>query len=83
MIHLEYIDMLRLRCALARIVDERGTAEDWRAICAYRVKLGEDVVLKAAQDAALKLRASRVDSSHSRQPRTHKPRRGISPLDTP
>lgn len=52
----------RLDDAIARIVDERGTDSDWQTIVAYRDRLGNDVVMKAAQDAANRLRASRVGS---------------------
>ena len=51
---------VRLDDAIARIVDERGTDSDWQTIVAYRDRLGNDVVMKAAQDAALKLRRSRT-----------------------
>lgn len=50
----------RLDDAIARIVDERGTDADWQTIVAYRDRLGNDVVMKAAQDAALRLRKSRM-----------------------
>jgi hypothetical protein len=52
----------RLDDAIARIVDERGDGNDWRTVVDYGNRFGNDVVIKAAQSAALKLRKSRVDS---------------------
>jgi hypothetical protein len=80
---LEYAERLRLDAALTRIVDDCGNGADWRVIVDARNRLGEGVVMVMAQDAALKLRTSRVDPNCNRQPRTHKPRPGTSPLDTP
>lgn len=60
MTNLSYIERLRLDAALTRIVDERGDGNDWRVIVEARNRLGEDVVLQAAHEAAMKLRKSRL-----------------------
>jgi hypothetical protein len=59
---LSYAERLQLDAVVMRIVDESADGNDWRIVVAYRNEFGNDVVMKAAQDAALKLRKSRVDS---------------------
>ena len=52
--------------ALTCIVDAQPTTNTdgaWRIVNEYRAKLGKDVIMKAAQDAALKLRKSRAPTS--------------------
>jgi hypothetical protein len=65
-------EQLHLDAIIARIVDERGNGNDWRAIVEYRNKFGNDVVMKAAQDAAFNLRKSRVTVPSSNRPRASK-----------
>ncbi len=60
---LEYAERLRIESALTRVVDERGTDNDWRIVVDARKTLGNDVVMKMAQDVASKLRQSRIDSN--------------------
>lgn len=50
----------RLDDAIARIVDEQGTKDDWKVAVEFSNRFGNDVVMKAAQDAALKLKRSRA-----------------------
>jgi hypothetical protein len=83
MTNISHDEQLQLDAAIIRIVDERGDGNDWRIVTEASKNLGEGVVLKAAQYAALKLRASRVDPTCNHPPCIHKPRHGTSPRDKP
>ena len=52
--------------ALRRVVDERGTVDDWRIVTAYSRALGNEAVTNAAQSMALVLKKERYGVTSQR-----------------